>query len=129
MNKKTNTEKPMILMVEDDQDSVFYFTMVLRSDYDLESAESVDEAVEVIQRRVPALILLDLSLEGPQDGLDLVRMIRNDSKLKAIPIVAATAHALNQDRQNCLEAGCDDYLPKPIKMTTLRDTVRSLVAA
>jgi len=95
----------------------------------VESAESVDEAVEVIQRRVPALILLDLSLEGPQDGLDLVRMIRNDSKLKAIPIVAATAHALNQDRQNCLEAGCDDYLPKPIKMTTLRDTVRSLVAA
>ncbi len=124
-NSASSGSRPMILIAEDDADSIFYFSMVLRNDYDLETAISVEDALKIMRRRRPDLILLDLSLEGDKDGLDLVRTVRRTPEWKDIPIVAATAHAFNKDEQNCLKAGCNVFLSKPIKMKQLIDTVQS----
>ncbi|MFQ6613775.1 MAG: response regulator, partial [Fidelibacterota bacterium] len=118
-------KRPLILIVEDDADSVLYFTMVLRKNYDLKAADSVNSALKVMKKRKPDLILLDLSLEGKKDGLDLVRLMRKTPAWESIPVIAATAHAFERDRQNCMQAGCNEYLAKPIKMKRLIETVAS----
>src|SRR5690348_12851937 len=66
---------------------------------------------ELIHERFD-LILMDVELAGEVGGLDVVRSLRK-SGLKT-PIVAVTAYAMMGDRDKCLEAGCDDYLPKPL---------------
>ncbi|RMF10501.1 MAG: response regulator [Candidatus Neomarinimicrobiota bacterium] len=120
-------DHPTILIAEDDAQSLLYFSMVLRQEYRVETARSVDRALSLMKKQPPDLILLDLSLEGKRDGLDLVRLMRKHREWKQIPVIAATAHALKQDRDNCLKAGCDAYLAKPIPMKKLVDTVHAFL--
>ncbi|NOZ74707.1 MAG: response regulator [FCB group bacterium] len=127
MKPSSTDVRPLILIAEDDPDSVFYFTMVLRRNYDIESVDSVNAALKAMRKKKPDLILLDLSLEGKKDGLDLVRQMRKTPEWKAIPVIAATAHAFERDRLNCMQAGCNGYLPKPIKMKHLIETVQSFL--
>jgi len=69
------------------------------------------------------LILLDLSLVGDEDGLDLVRWMKKTEKWKDTPVIATTAHAFTTDRDNCMNAGCNDYLSKPISRAELTERV------
>src|SRR5262245_15213961 len=69
-------------------------------------------AVEELLREKFDLILMDIELAGDISGLDVVRKLRKDG-LKT-PIIAVTAYAMMGDKERFLEAGCDDYLPKPL---------------
>ncbi len=117
--------KKMILVVEDDINSQLLIKYFLRGIYELCFSDSVITAKECLDTQPVSLILLDLSLVGNEDGLDLVRWMRQTKTWQNTPVIATTAHAFTKDRENCMNAGCNDYLPKPISQAELQDTIAS----
>src|SRR3990167_6221991 len=75
------------------------------------------QALEMLEQLRPALILMDLSLPE-MDGYQATRIIKS-GPLRDIPVIALTAHALLEDQQKALSAGCDDYETKPINFPQL----------
>lgn len=73
------------------------------------------------------VILMDISLRGEKDGLQLTREIKNDEKYKNIPVVALTAHAYQRDKAEALKAGVNYFLTKPVKNETLMETLQTAV--
>ncbi|MEE9189990.1 MAG: PAS domain S-box protein, partial [Candidatus Neomarinimicrobiota bacterium] len=80
-----------ILVVEDDKDSQQLINFYLRNEYNIWFATSVANAKSLIEEHPIGLILLDLSLEGDEDGLNLVRQLRNEEKWRGMPVIALTA--------------------------------------
>ena len=119
--------KPIVLVVEDDPNSQKLMEFYLKKGYKTCFAVSVSEAKQQLKKHPVNLILLDLSLIGDEDGLDLTRYLRKTKKWRDIPIIASTAHAFTTDRDNCLAAGCNDYLTKPIKREELLEKISEFV--
>ena len=84
------------------------------------SAENLEEAFAAFKDGVPDAVLLDVQL-GSQDGLSLAHWIRDDPKLRTIPVIAVTAHAMWTDQQRVMEAGCSACVSKPIDFRALRE--------
>jgi two-component system, cell cycle response regulator DivK len=82
--------------------------------------------VAATRQLLPDLVLMDLSLPE-MDGLEAARVIRANPATRAIPIIALTAHAMLDDRERALAAGCDDYDTKPVDLTRLLEKVRLLL--
>ena len=112
--------KMRILIVEDNPDNRTLITDILLS-LNYEVIEAIDGEQGIVQANAerPDLILMDLSL--PQiDGWTATRHIKGMSELRHIPIIALTAHAMVGDREKAIEAGCDDYIAKPIDLSELQ---------
>ena len=118
--------KKRLLVVEDDPNSQKLAELILRKDFDLHFADSVYGAKQILDKHDIHLILLDLSLKGNEDGLDLARFVRNESNQKLLPIIALTAHAFTTDREKCFEVGCNEFLTKPFRRTDLMDLIQKL---
>ncbi|MFH1852685.1 MAG: response regulator [Candidatus Neomarinimicrobiota bacterium] len=118
-----------ILVVEDDRGSQQYIEVLLGNKYRLYFAESVTGARQVLSAiGACELILLDLSLDGEEDGLDLVRFLKNQEKWRQIPIVVTSAHVFIADKERCLSAGCVDYLTKPLARNKLLECVEHWIS-
>ncbi len=117
-------KKGRILIVEDDQNAQNLFRFFLQNQYELYYAISVVEAKRQLKEHNVDLILLDLSLVGNEDGLDLARFMRQSKQWKSIPIIAVTAHAFTSDRDNVINAGCNDYMAKPIMKDQLLEKIK-----
>jgi DNA-binding response OmpR family regulator len=116
-----------ILIVEDNQMNVQLVRALLSEEgYDLRSAGSAEEAISVLSTFKPGLILMDIQLPG-QGGLDLTRQLRANPEMKSTTIVALTGYARKGDEENCVEAGCNGYIVKPIDVSTFPKIVRSYV--
>lgn len=85
-------------------------------------ASDATEALFCLKTNNPALILMDIALPGTS-GEDLTRQIKTDPNWSEIPIIALTAAAMSGDRERLLNAGCDDYLSKPIDTRYLLERV------
>src|SRR6266511_2446379 len=108
-----------ILVVEDNEMNRDMLSRRLqRRGYEVVIAVDGQEGVALAQSEVPDLILMDMSLPV-LDGWEATRQLKAASETKSIPIVALTAHAMSDDREKALEAGCDDYDTKPIEMPRL----------
>jgi len=120
-----------ILLVEDNLHNRTVFETALRSHgYDLLIAEDGERALQVVGTYLPDLVLLDLSLPKV-DGWTVARTIRANAnpQVSSLPIVALTAHAMKGDRERALEAGCNDYISKPVSPRQLARTVAAMVKA
>jgi two-component system cell cycle response regulator DivK len=116
-----------ILIVEDDQMNMQLVRVLLSGEgYDLRSVCNADEAVKVLSTFKPGLILMDIQLPG-KSGLELTRELRANPEMNTASIVALTAYGGKDDQQNCLNAGCDGYILKPIDTSTFPATVRSYI--
>ena len=116
-----------ILLVEDNPHNRAVFLAALgRLGHEILVAEDGERALELAEQSPPDLILLDLSLPKV-DGWSVARALRSSSKVKisSVPIVALTAHAMKGDRERAIEAGCDDYLTKPISPRQLIRKVKA----
>ncbi len=114
-----------ILLVEDNELNRDMLSRRLgRRGYDVVWADSAPSAVEQAGKIDPDLILMDVSL-GETSGLDATREIRAKENGNRVPIIALTAHALSSDREQCLEAGCDDFETKPVDMNRLLSKLAS----
>lgn len=104
-----------VLIVEDNADNrEIYCTILRHHGYRVAEAETGEEGIRVAHEVLPALVLMDVSMPGI-DGFEATRRLKADPRTAAIPVVALTAHALAEDRQRALQAGCDGYLAKPVE--------------
>ena len=103
-----------ILVVEDNPSHVKLMSVVLKAaGNSVSCVETAEQTFAAIRQDQPQLILLDLALPG-MDGLTLVRQLKADPGSRKIPVVAVTAFPDLWGRQNALDAGCDEYLLKPV---------------
>ncbi len=108
-----------ILIVDDNPLNLKLVRVVLaRAGYDVRTASDATEALAVLERFRPRLILMDLQLPG-MDGLELTRRLKADPATRDTVILAVTAYAMKGDDQKALAAGCDGYVAKPIDTRTL----------
>jgi CheY-like chemotaxis protein len=110
--------KQSILVVDDNPDNLVLTQILLECEgYDVRLAQDATETLERLKTYHPALILMDVQLPG-MDGLELTRLLRKESALRDVPIVALTAYAMKGDQENARKAGCDGYITKPIDTRT-----------
>jgi len=116
-----------ILVVEDTEDNYDLIADAFEDEHDLVRAITGPEALAQAATIRPDLILLDMGLPV-FDGFEVVRRLKADAELVHVPVVALTSHAMTGDREKCMEAGCDDYLSKPIDVRELRGLVEQYLA-
>jgi CheY-like chemotaxis protein len=99
--------------VEDVEFNRDLIVQLLEDDYEILTAMDGTEGIALAAREHPDLILMDLSLPVI-DGWEATRRIKAHEALKAIPIIALSAHAMRGDEEKARQSGCDDYLSKPL---------------
>jgi len=109
--EKTISIMKKILVAEDNDSNYMLMTYILKNHYEFFRAINGKEAIEKAQTESPDLILMDLKMPKV-DGLEATRQIR--AAFPDMPIIALTANAFDTDRQQALEAGCNDFMTKPI---------------
>jgi len=102
-----------IAVVEDNADNRLLVQAMLADQYEVVGYETGSEALTGMEQEKPDLVLLDISLPG-MDGTQVLAKIRAEERLKELPVVALTAHAMAGDREKYLAAGFDEYISKPI---------------
>jgi two-component system, cell cycle response regulator DivK len=113
-----------ILIVEDNALNRALLLAVLKPEgYEILSAEDGLQGVELAQRELPDLILMDVMLPG-LSGYDATRRLKGELSTQHIPIIAITANTAPAERDRALDAGCDGYIAKPIDTRTLPQQVR-----
>lgn len=116
-------QTPRILVIEDQELNRKVVRIVLQSKgYTVVEATDAAEALANLETVAPDLILMDIALPG-QSGDELARQIKAELKWTNIPIIALTAAAMAGDKERILNAGCDDYLSKPIDIQVLVERV------
>lgn len=116
-----------ILIVEDNDLNLKLFKDLLEA-HGYETIEIRDglEAVPVVKRHRPDLILMDIQL--PEiSGLDITKKLKMDKDICDIPIIAVTAFAMKDDEEKILKAGCQAYISKPISIVSFLDTIRKFL--
>jgi CheY-like chemotaxis protein len=112
-----------ILLIEDNELNRDMLSRRLkRRDYEVEMAVDGQQGVDLTRSLMPDLILMDMSLPII-DGWTATGILKSDSSTSHIPIIALTAHAMEGERQKCLEAGCDDFDTKPIEFKRLLEKI------
>jgi CheY-like chemotaxis protein len=102
-----------IAVVEDNADNRLLLQALLGDRYDLVEFDNGADALAGLTASLPDVVLLDISLPG-MDGNEILSRIRGDERLRPLPVIALTAHAMSGDREKCLSAGFNDYITKPI---------------
>lgn len=115
--------KHTLLVVEDAALNRELLVQLLENDYRLVLAGDGIEALDAVRREPPDLILMDLSLPR-LDGWETTRRLKADAATAAIPVLVLSAHAMRGDEQRARDAGCDDFITKPIDEELLWATIR-----
>ncbi|HID54748.1 MAG TPA: response regulator [Anaerolineae bacterium] len=117
-------DRKKVLCVEDNSVNMLLVSRIVEAEgHELIMAEDAQTAESILDGMTPDIILLDINLPG-KNGLELAREFKADDNLADVPLIATTAQVLVGDRERCLEAGCDDYLPKPLDIRRLREILR-----
>ena len=118
-----------ILLVEDNEMNRDMLSRRLeRRGYEVVIAVDGQQGVDLAQSASPDLILMDMSLPVI-DGWEATRQLKAMERMKEVPIIALTAHAMSGDREKALEAGCDDYDTKPIELPRLLGKIETLLGS
>ena len=113
-----------VLIVEDNELNMKLFNDLLRAHgFDTLQTNDGVTAMRIAQEEQPDLILMDIQLPEVS-GLEVTKWLKADDSVRHIPVVAVTAFAMKGDEEKIRRGGCEDYLPKPIKVATFIETVR-----
>ncbi len=117
-----------ILYVEDNEDNIYMLSNRLsRKGFEVIVATDGEQGVELARSEAPALILMDLTLPVV-DGWEATRRLKAASETRDIPVIALTAHAMSDDREKALAAGCDDFDTKPVDLKRLLGKIQALLS-
>ena len=114
-----------LYIIDDDQDFLDIVSYILGKNYKVVTTNALK--LDEVASYKPDLILMDLNLPDI-DGLEATSRLKAQPELAHIPVVALTANAMHGDRERCLAAGCDGYIPKPITKSELLNTVAMLLS-
>ena len=117
----------LVLLVEDDSINQETIKRFIENSYNTLITDSSDEAIEILRKNKIDIILMDISIKGSRNGLELTKELKASKEYSHIAVIAVTAHAFDQDKQNALEAGCDDYISKPFTKESLLDMIAKFV--
>lgn len=116
-----------LLLVEDHEELWDFLSRRLqRRGYEVTVATDGQQGMDRARDAHPDIMLLDMNLPV-LDGWSIARLLKADPATAGIPIIALTAHAMSGDRQKALDAGCDDYHPKPVVFAQLLTQIEALV--
>jgi putative two-component system response regulator len=120
-------DKPVILVVDDQPQNIELLEVYLvPQGYEIVKAENGEEALGKLSGNQIDLILLDVMMPG-MDGFEVTRRVRQDNTHRLLPIILVTALRETEDRVKGIEAGCDDFISKPVDKMELLARVRSLL--
>ena len=104
----------VILIVEDDPKNLKLIRDLLQiRGYTTLEATDGKQGVDMARAKMPDLILMDIQMPV-MDGFEAISILKADPVTKSIPIIALTAFAMQGDRKKCMDAGCNDYITKPL---------------
>lgn len=119
--------KENILVVEDEEDILELVSYNLSKEgYDINSVSSGEEALEVLKKKIPDLVVLDLMLPGI-DGLEVCKLLKNNHKTDRVPVIMLTAKGEEEDIVKGLETGADDYITKPFSPKVLSARIKTVL--
>ena len=113
-----------VLIVEDNELNLKLFKDLLEV-HNIETVETKNghDVLDLARAENPDLILMDIQL--PEiSGLDVTKLLKGDEDLKSIPVIAVTAFAMKGDEEKIREGGCEDYISKPISVTTFLEVIQ-----
>jgi CheY-like chemotaxis protein len=113
-----------ILIVEDTELNIDLLTQLLEDDYHLLIARDGEQGVAMAKEKSPDLILMDISLPV-MDGYEATRQIR--ATMASMPIIGLSAHAMSGDAEKAKQAGCNDYLTKPVNEDLLMNKLQEFL--
>ena len=125
--EQNNTHQQKVILVAEDEESNFMFLEALlrKNNFIILRANDGNEAIDICNSRNDIdLVLMDIKMPGI-DGYEATKTIKNNHP--ELPIVAQTAYAMTQDRQRVLNAGCDDYISKPIQAAKLLRIIQGII--
>ncbi len=117
---------PLLLVEDNEMNGQMLARRLTRRGFAVTLAMDGQQAVDEARRCHPAVILMDLQLPV-LDGWAATRLLKAAPETRAIPVIALTAHAMSEDRQRALDAGCDEYETKPIDLPRLLDKIDRLL--
>ncbi|MEN8191381.1 MAG: response regulator [Bacteroidota bacterium] len=123
----TEEKKPTLLVVEDDYDSQKFLQLFLRREFNVEVCDSSETFYAVLEDQKIDIILMDISLRGTKNGLELTSELKADDQYKHIPVIVLTAHAFHKDKENAYQAGVDAFLTKPVQNDILLNTLLKIL--
>lgn len=116
-----------VLVIEDNHDNLRLISYALKRDgYEVISADTGEEGVDLACREKPSFIIVDINLPGI-DGFEVTQRIRRSEICKDIPIIAITSHAMYGDREKIIASGCNSYFEKPIDPLTIMDKIHKII--
>ena len=116
-----------ILLVEDNEmNRDMLSRRLVRRGYEVAIALDGEQGLAMARSESPALILMDMSLPGI-DGWEVTRRLKATAQTQKIPVIALTAHAMSDDREKALAAGCDDFDTKPVELPRLLSKIQALL--
>jgi PAS domain S-box-containing protein len=118
---------PLVLIVEDDIINQIIIKRYVNKKYNTLVSDSYDNMMENLENNKVDLILMDISLHGSKNGLEITKELKASKEYKHIPIIAATAHAFELDQITAMAAGCDDYLAKPFSRDQLLEKLEKFL--
>ncbi len=115
--------KPKILITEDDFENQKFLEMFLRKNFDVEICDSEQSFYNHLKNAKFDIILMDISLRGNKNGLELTQELRRMPGYEKTPVICLSAHAFKKDRDNAISAGVDVFLTKPVENHVLMNTL------
>ena len=114
-----------ILLVEDHEEIWDFLSRRLkRRGFDVIMAHDGQGGLDMARAEQPDVVLLDMNLPV-MDGWTAARALKSEAATARIPIIALTAHAMSGDREKAIQAGCDDYHPKPVDFSKLLSQIEA----
>ncbi len=121
------SKKPTILVVDDVPENIDILTGILKNDYRVRAATNGPSAIALAKKSPPDLILLDVMMPG-MDGYQVSRELKSDIATRKVPIIFVTALGDSDDESRGFDAGCVDYLTKPVSPPIVRHRVKAHLA-
>jgi two-component system cell cycle response regulator DivK len=123
-----NSKNPILLVEDNKLNREMLIRRLNRAGLEVIWAGDGQKALELMVSELPCVVLMDMNLPV-LNGWAACRRAREDERIKHIPLIALTAHALESDRLDALKAGCDDYATKPIDFPGLLIKIKKLTRA
>ena len=115
MESATQPNKKVVIVEDNDLNLKLFNDLLSAHGCDTVETKDGREALNLVKLNMPDLVLMDIQLPHVS-GIEIIRQIKAEESIKHIPVIAVTAFAMEHDKDKIMEAGCEDYVAKPISI-------------